>query len=120
MRRLSWIVPVAGLLALQFTTAAPTGETGSDSVRKIVAKEFAFEPKQVTVEAGQTVTIHLENEGVLAHNLSIEQVGVRTETIQANGSDRVTFTPETPGEYLIHCAVPGHKEQGMTGRLVVR
>jgi len=117
-------IALAGLLAGQ-SMMTPSGVfaaggNGDDRPVTIVAREFAFDPARVTVEAGQPVTVILDNEGVLSHNLAIEKIGVRTRTIQTDSSDRVTFTPESPGEYRFYCAVAGHREQGMVGTLIVR
>jgi len=114
----------SGVFAAGKDTAAGThpehNGNGDDRPVTIVAREFAFDPARVTVEAGQPVTVILDNEGVLSHNLAIEKIGVRTRTIQTDSSDRVTFTPESPGEYRFYCAVAGHREQGMVGTLIVR
>jgi uncharacterized cupredoxin-like copper-binding protein len=32
----------------------------------------------------------------------------------------IKFTPTEPGTYQIICSVPGHKEAGMTGELIVK
>lgn len=41
--------------------------------------------------------------------------------ISATAGDRqtVTFTPAEPGEYEFFCSVPGHREGGMVGTLIV-
>jgi hypothetical protein len=37
----------------------------------------------------------------------------------ANGSGAIEFTPSQPGTFEFFCMVPGHKEAGMIGSLVV-
>jgi len=98
----------------------PVDTSGVTERITITAREFVLKPAQVTAPKGATVTVVLENDGALAHNLVIEQLGVRTETIQSDERDRVTFTPDVAGDYLIYCDVPGHREAGMTAHLIVR
>jgi len=115
------LLGAAALLLSPLPSAwAGAGEAAkADETVTIVAKEFAFEPSRVKIELGQTVKIRLENEGVLAHNLTLEDAVKRTETIQRGKKDAFVFTAEEPGEYRFHCAVPGHREAGMSGVLVV-
>ena len=35
-------------------------------------------------------------------------------------SASVMFTPTQIGEYEFYCTIPGHREAGMVGRLIVR
>lgn len=89
------------------------------TVVKVTAKEFAFEPKEVKVKAGQSVKLVLENKGVIEHDIVFDKLGVKTATIQPGKTAELTFTPKPKGRYAIYCSVPGHKEAGMTGTLVV-
>jgi len=92
----------------------------ADATVAIVAKEFSFAPESVEISLGQTVEIKLRNRGVLAHNLTIENVGKKTKTIQSGNQDSVRFTPEEAGEYRFYCAVPGHRDAGMAGTILVK
>ncbi|MFP3361613.1 plastocyanin/azurin family copper-binding protein, partial [Planococcus sp. SIMBA_143] len=38
---------------------------------------------------------------------------------QANSSNQLEFLPTEKGVYEFFCTVPGHKENGMTGTLIV-
>lgn len=38
----------------------------------------------------------------------------------AGMSSSISFVPTKPGSYEFYCAVPGHKEAGMVGTLIVR
>lgn len=116
MRKLLALV-LAGLVV---SVAVAAGLAGTaPKVVKVTAKEFAFEPKEVKVKAGQPVKLVLENKGVIEHDIVLEKLGLKTSTIQPGKTAELTFTPKAKGRYPIVCSVPGHKEAGMTATLVV-
>lgn len=126
-RQLALILATGVVLAI-FSMGIHVGHAGAgndrarskaDATVEIVAKEFSFAPESVKISLGQTVEFKLRNRGVLAHNLTIENVGKKTKTIQSGNQDTLRFTPDEPGEYCFYCAVPGHRDAGMTGTLVV-
>lgn len=80
--------------------------------------EFYFEPADVTVKRGETVTIVLSNDGAIAHNISVDEFNV-DETYDAGRTVNVTFTPDKAGTYRMYCDEPGHTEAGMVGTLTV-
>ena len=85
--------------------------------------EFSFNPDEITVVKGEEVTIIFKNVGRIAHNFGIEEFGVRTQTIlpfrKFGKTDRITFTPTKTGTFLFWCAVAGHRDAGMKGKLIV-
>lgn len=94
---------------------APTG--GSTEVR-IVAREFAFEPATIQVQAGRPVTVILENQGAVEHEIEVHGTDFHLHAgpgQTAQGS----LTISIPGTYDVTCEIPGHKEAGMAGELVV-
>ena len=104
------------------------------------AENTAFSPETVTVKAGDTIELTLENHDPSEHDLQIDEIdaevidggssdedhggehgddsglGVHAE---GNESDHVTFVVDTPGTYRFYCTVQGHEEAGMVGTLVV-
>lgn len=92
------------------------------AVITVEGTEFAFNPHEVTVKKGEEVTIIFENVGNIAHNLGIGAFGVRTDTILRirDGTDEITFTPTKTGTFPFWCAVPGHRDAGMEGNLIVK
>jgi len=111
-----------GLLVAAALVAAAVGvglAGASPQAVKVTAKEFAFEPKEVKVRAGQPVRLVLENKGVIEHDFVVDKLGVKIPPVQPGKTAELTFTPKAKGRYPIVCAVPGHKEAGMTGTLVV-
>lgn len=107
------------ILAMAATAVMAGGNSSADRTVEVVAKEFSFEPKQIEVEAGQTVRLKLDNQGSLSHNLFVEGGG-HTETIQGGKTATVTVTVPDSGRMAYWCNVPGHREAGMEGTLVVR
>lgn len=102
-------------------TPTPTGTPGTPTEGAITVrgKEYTFDPHRIVVKKGQETTITFENIGTIAHNFVIGALGVRTPTIQPGESASVTFTPENADVYGFWCAVPGHQDEGMQGRLVI-
>ncbi len=105
--------------------------------------DFAFGPSSVTIPAGQPVKITLENKGLVEHDFVIETIDASMESMQDNGSEMhhmeggaseaavhaavqagssttLELTVSEPGTYTFFCSVPGHKEAGMIGELIVK
>ena len=96
-----------------------TALAGEVRTIEIEATEFAFEPSRIQVEQGEKVRLKLVNQGNISHNLHLHGADVKTETIQAGNSDTVQFTANESGTVQFFCNVPGHKEAGMKGEMVV-
>jgi plastocyanin len=99
-------------------TAATSGATsagtsgGADSVT-VTAANFAFDPTDLTVSAGGTIT--LRNEDDTEHSFTIDDPKVETE---AEGGEEGTATaPEEAGTYNFYCKY--HPTQ-MKGTLTVQ
>ena len=107
------------------------------------AEEWLFEPAVLEVPVGHLVELSLVNNGIVEHD--VEVVGVPVEDIKVVGAGEgherlggghhdegviaahaepgttatVVFTAIEVGEYEFACTIPGHKEAGMVGKLVV-
>lgn len=92
-------------------------EGGSELV--VTATEFAFSPTELTVEAGEGFNLTLINEGAIAHDLLIQDLGFRL-TAAPGQQVGAGLTVDTPGSFDILCTYPGHADSGMTGVLIVR
>lgn len=99
------------------------------------ATEFEFDPDTWTVPAGDQFSITLTNEGSIAHEWAVIKLGedieseaefeedkvlLEVEAIDAGTSTTQTFTIAEPGTYQVICAIEGHFDAGMEGRLTVR
>ncbi len=82
----------------------------------LVAAEFSFDPFSVFVTPEATIT--MDNQGAIFHNLEI--AGIEGFLLEADpGVSAVGQVMLEPGDYVIFCAVPGHRESGMEGELRV-
>lgn len=130
MRKVGFLL--IGLLGLALITAACGGSGDSDGGSSsdggstsggnsftISGSEFAFDPDSITVSAGEEVSITFENTGTIAHDLSIESLGVATAQLVAGASETITFTASSAGTIDFICAVPGHAQSGMVGTITV-
>lgn len=81
---------------------------------------LAFDPDGLEAQTG-AVTLAYDNPSPVSHNVALEDEGgqlvVESETI----SDAVVSVKAelVPGEYIYFCSVPGHREGGMEGTLLV-
>jgi len=85
----------------------------------VVGTEYSYSPATIVVKKGETVTINFRNEGSIAHNITLPELGVKSETILPGRSASVTFTPREKGTFSFWCSVAGHKDAGMTGKVKV-
>jgi len=88
----------------------------------VVAKEYSFDPETIVLTGGGKLTVELDNQGTLAHNLRVFDGGTDlggTPTF-AGGEPRAGTVEVEPGEYEILCTVGDHADLGMTGKLEVR
>jgi uncharacterized cupredoxin-like copper-binding protein len=92
------------------------GAAAAQSV-EVVAYDIYFEPKEVTIPANTDVTVMLPNDGAAPHNFSIDELGIDIDI--APGETQETVINAPAGEYEYYCNVPGHKEAGMVGTLIV-
>lgn len=108
----------------------------------VTMTEFGFEPNVINVSAGSPVELTLINEGAIEHDFVIEVIPVTNVSSSNSGEHHMAidehsefdlhtstaagetstliFTPTESGTYQIICSVPGHKDAGMVGELIVK
>lgn len=127
-------------------SASPRPPNGAAEVR-VTATEFKMNPAEIKVAAGQPVRLTFVNEGVIEHDW--EALGLKATNVQIVSSPSglprrameltrdnasrgiphpiagpgqqtvIEFTPSADGTFEVICTVPGHKEAGMVGMMVV-
>ena len=89
---------------------------------KVTAREYAFDPDRVVVQGGGSLTIELENDGDLAHNIRVRRDGEEiggTPSFPSGRTESATVRLQ-PGKYELLCTVGDHAELGMRGVLEVK
>ena len=106
--------PIARLaLAITIASAITATMTGAPARAEDIAvkiSNFTFNPPQVTVKAGTTVT--WTNEDDIPHTV-VSPPGIRSKPLDSE--DKFSFTFTTPGTYKYFCSLHPH----MTGTIVV-
>lgn len=107
--------------APETTTPGEVNPPPTSEVKEImvVGTEFSFSPALITVKAGEKVKLTYKNQGGTSHNLVIEGLGIRTNTIGNGQTDTIEFTALDSGTYTFFCSVPGHRAAGMIGELKI-
>ena len=126
MRRL---VPLTALLMLVASGCGGDNESPGRTVTvkpgktlTVVADEYRFDPDTIVLTGGGKLTVELDNQGTLAHNLRVFEGGNEiggTPTF-AGGEPRGGTVNLTPGTYEFLCTVGDHADLGMKGKLEVR
>jgi nitrite reductase (NO-forming) len=82
--------------------------------------DIAFTQTELTVPANSEITVNLTNSGTAPHTFTIDALGVDSGQIPPGGTGTVTFNSGAPGTQEYYCSVPGHKQAGMVGTLIVQ
>jgi uncharacterized cupredoxin-like copper-binding protein/mono/diheme cytochrome c family protein len=94
------------------------GATATSDQFTIEAHDIFFQPKEIEIPANKDVKILLPNLGASAHNFSIDKLKISVDLAPGETGEVTINAPA--GTYEYYCDVPGHKEAGMVGTLVVR
>jgi|AmaraimetFIIA100_FD_contig_71_2317566_length_2439_multi_6_in_0_out_0_2 uncharacterized cupredoxin-like copper-binding protein len=110
------------LVALSVVLMFPDAVRSSPSTIRLVAEEFRFTPKEVTIPTGD-IAFAVTNQGEIEHNLAVEDPGgkrvVQIAIIEPGETKSITASLPA-GTYVIYCTLPGHREAGMAATLRVR
>lgn len=120
----------------------PPAQEAKQSV-ELVASDYFYHPQQIVLKKGEEVKVTYHNQGKLEHVVEIVSKGNIVVVPDAGASTHVHMhdaksTGELhlyaqPGEsvsymirataegvYPFYCTIPGHKEKGMVGSLIVK
>ena len=128
-----------GAEANAYLEAAP-----KDALYLVEMTNFAFTPSVLEVNAGEVLEIAIQNIDPVLHDFTIEAIDAdvhisylggtgehahaEAAAVEADvhfaltepGTGVVHLKINEPGEYVFYCTVPGHREAGMEGTLIVR
>jgi plastocyanin len=81
---------------------------------------IAFDTTSLSSKPGK-VTIDFTNPSALEHDVAIEENGKEIAGSELIAEGKTSVSAElAPGTYTFYCTVPGHREAGMEGQLVVK
>ena len=104
------------------STPGEMSDMGDAQMVNVVAREFAFEPREIRVKPGM-VRFAVKNEGTVEHDFEIvgaAEHGAEHEQKLFKAGETYTLEADLkPGRYEAVCNVPGHKESGMVATVVV-
>jgi uncharacterized cupredoxin-like copper-binding protein len=79
--------------------------------------DIYFEPRRIIIPANTDVRLILENKGEAPHSFDVKDQDILVDVEPHTTAEVVVNLP--PGNYKFICDVPGHKQVGMNGALVV-
>jgi uncharacterized cupredoxin-like copper-binding protein len=99
--------------------------------------QYTYDPKKIILKKNQKASLILNNHDSIDHDIEIKQIQLAEKTeehhheqsqveadfhLHASSKKQaeITFTPLEEGMYSFYCTIPGHKENGMTGILIVQ
>jgi uncharacterized cupredoxin-like copper-binding protein len=149
-------------------------EVPTDNIIEITGHEYSFDPEEITIKKGETITLILKNEGDIVHDWVIKEIPVEMVSHTGEGphsekqnesnhqdhsntgdkehshsspeddstnedhtehnhhdnvalhvaaepgeTNTIQFVAKQAGTYAYFCSLPGHKEQGMLGAIIV-
>lgn len=124
-----------------FGFGEPADAASADRVVEIDALDaFAFDPDEITVEAGETVTFRVTNTGAIPHDFTLGDEAMQDEheaemaemggememhdepnllALEPGETKELTWHFTQAGEILIGCHQPGHYDAGMKATVTV-
>ncbi len=123
-RRTLVLLAVVALAAMALAACGGGASTGGSSNAAplnvtVTATEFKFDPATINATAGQTINLTVKNIGTVQHTWVLAAANVKL-TIDPGKTATATFTAPAAGTYQYECDLPGHKEAGMIGQLIVK
>jgi plastocyanin len=118
-RKLGFVVVTFVLIAL--VTTACQSASGSKTVNvTLMTTEFKFSPDTINAKVGDRVQVTLDNtKGTLKHNIKQADLNIDA-AVEAGQKTTFEFTATKAGTFDFVCDVPGHKDAGMTGKIIVQ
>jgi plastocyanin len=105
------------------TSSTPAPASGGQTLALAANPEgnLKFDSSTLSAKAGK-VTINFTNQAPLEHNLTVASSSgsVLGATPIFQGGSKTLTVNLTPGTYKFYCTVPGHRQAGMEGTLVVK
>ena len=108
----------AAAMSLAILPAPRAANTDQQLLVHVSASRFAFDPAEITVQAGQRVNLEISSTDVV-HGLYIDGYGLQG-VADAGRSETLQFIADRPGTFTISCSITcGPLHPFMVGKLHV-
>lgn len=128
---------------VRFSAGEPGNPKKAARPVKVVMKEadgkMLFAPDVITVKKGEQIRFVIKNEGELTHEFMLatkpendkhavlmqkypdmEHDDPNGKTLQTKNSSEIVWKFTKAGEFEFACLIPGHREAGMHGKVIVK
>ena len=109
------IVSTSSNYSSSASAAAPSDYVLDVAMNDANAK-YGFNPTDITVKKGETVTFNLTSENEF-HSFTVDSLGIDVE-VDAGTTEEITFTFSEAGTFDLIC-IP-HESLGMVGKIIVQ
>ena len=108
-------VPPSETIGEEPTTTATPGATVFD----VTGRNYAFDPAEIRVKAGDTMRINFKSENGF-HDFQIDEfTGAKTEVLSTGKTQTIEFVADKIGTFEYYCGVGNHRAMGMVGKFIV-
>jgi len=110
-----------GVLLVGAMAGTSGGGVSAEALAKLPALATlpnTFDRTELRAKVGETVALRLENQDTQSHSFDIDEFAVHT-LLPSGATSLALFTASMPGSYTFYCSIPGHRDAGMVGTLVV-
>jgi len=111
------LIPEEGIAPSIVKPKPPSAEEKEIAVD---AFEYEFNPSSLTVTKGDRIKITIRNTGTVTHSFVIDEFNVSSGNIGPGESTVVEFTVDKSGTFTYYCSIPGHRELGMEGHIIIQ
>ena len=88
-----------------------------EEVVQMKAFSMGFNPTVIKIKSGGYFDINISNTDII-HSFDIDEMGIH-QTLEGGESKKIRINAMEPGVYEYYCSIPGHREAGMKGALIV-
>lgn len=114
---LAAILAFAALVTAAHANSKAGNGAGASTGTQVQLSEFQISPSRIAAPVDGKLTV--VNNGSVTHNFWIGNTNLKTKDLKPGDSATLDLKGVAKGSYPVYCNVPGHKEAGMNGTLVI-